>query len=272
LIYEQINNPRGYSSGVADRRRRLAGALGELLLILCSFFMLPGYFPRRLVIGTRRHPPKPVLLVHGYSRNPLDFLLMMWRLYRDGYGPVAALRLSPVTGTIERFAWLTARELGRLDRPEYPPWTVICHSMGGVVTRLAMREFSMGKRIRLLVTLGSPHFGSKLAAFGLGKGIAQLRDGGGLLERLNQTPWELSQVSVLSIRSDNDELVLPSRSSELPPPAQNAALSSPGHLSLMWSGEAYRLIRAAEQQAREQSNARIIQPAVAASSSRAAAC
>jgi predicted alpha/beta hydrolase family esterase len=240
--YERVNAPDGFDPQATSPGDRAAGMLLEWAVAALTPLLIPGYRLPTLVLGRRTGKRRPVMLVHGYSRNALDFLLLARDLLRNGYGPVALIRLSPLRGSIESFSRHLAAELNRLHSPEDEPWILICHSMGGIVARLALHEELIQAPVARVITLGTPHQGTKVAAFAAGVCGAQLRPGSLLLKMLNQDPRELSRARFTAVRSSSDQIVLPPRSARLPEPAENILLHGIGHNCLMYAPRARQAV------------------------------
>lgn len=114
-----------------------------------------------------RGAPLPVILVHGlfgFDRVGVpgarfDYFRGIAK-YLEGLGCHAhAVRLPPVGSVPARAAKLVEaiEKLGH-DRVD-----VIAHSLGGLDARYALSRLGLDKRVRSLVTIGTPHRGSPIA-------------------------------------------------------------------------------------------------------------
>ena len=98
----------------------------------------------------------PVICVHGFSQNGSNFWGIRRALYRRGR-PSRALYLGNVGRSLQRYA----PPLRRVLETGEGPVDVVCHSMGGVILRIVLRDNpEFAARIRRVVTLGSPHRGT----------------------------------------------------------------------------------------------------------------
>ena len=204
---------------------------------------------------TRIHPESgapPVLLLHGYGCNSGYWSHLVPRLDAAGISH-ASVDLEPLTGDIDGYAPLVERAVDALlaatgaDRV-----TIVAHSMGGLVARAWMRACGTD-RVARLITLGTPHHGTCLAAFGLGLNAAQMRRaaegraaqgraaaGRAACDEPPECAWlrtlaggedAAARALVTSIFSHHDNIVAPQTSSELPG-ARNLAFGGVGHVAL----------------------------------------
>ena len=210
--------------------------LGSLRLFLEEFMssmLYANWNGPRAVPRTRIHPgakAPPVLLLHGYGCNSGYWCQLVRRLDAAGISH-ASLDLEPVTGDIDGYAQLVQHAVEALCRASGAPRvTVVAHSMGGLVARAWMRAYGAAPVARL-VTLGTPHHGTSLAAFGLGKNAAQMRRTSGWLQALAASESAATRALITSIYTHHDNIIAPQTSSELPG-ARNLAFGGVGHVAL----------------------------------------
>jgi triacylglycerol lipase len=126
---------------------------------------LSGVLP---VPGTlERGPPRPVVLVHGlfgFDRIGVpgarfDYFRGIAR-HLDSLGCHAhAVRLPLAASVPDR-----ARELvAAIEALPHPRIDLIAHSLGGLDARYALCHLGLARRVRSLVTVGTPHHGTPLA-------------------------------------------------------------------------------------------------------------
>jgi len=145
----------------------------------------------------------PVLLVPGYGGGTVGLEVMASRLRRDGREVTVVPLAGDGTGDLHAQAAVLQRAVESTDTPSVD---VVGYSAGGVIVRLWARAYDGGSMARRIVTLGSPHHGSGLAA--LARVLAprscpmacrQLATGSGLLRQLNsgdETPEGPAWVSI----------------------------------------------------------------------------
>ena len=198
--------------------------------------------PLALLHGLVFPPLRPlegpaVVLVHGYLRNPMVMWLMAWRLRRRGFPYVTALSLGRTLDPIEE---QSGRLLARLrvvgETAGSFPILAVGHSLGGVVLRHALARED-APPCDLLVTLGTPHRGTRLAHFAPGTSAAQLRPSSTFLRALPMPPSQ-----VVAIASDLDNVVLPAESALLEP--DEGPTHRCGHLSLCYDGAVFTEVSA----------------------------
>ena len=181
----------------------------------------------------RRVGPRPIILVHGYAMNRANFLLMARRVARAGLGPVFGFEYWSLGRTSK-----AARRLARyVDRVREATGServdLIGHSLGGVVSRYYVVLGGGASRVRNLITIGTPHRGTDVSGFGLGRSSRELYPDSSLLNRLDAARLP-ADVRCTAIWSRSDALV---------PGAGNAHLTGVeeiiyddlGHLSMLTS-------------------------------------
>lgn len=231
------------------RAWRLALQLGRFgRLMLASPFSDPALAsdPARL----------RVLLLCGWGTTPGTMSLMARRLARDGFAPLifdhggALGRIN--TDSVERLASRLHLMIEALCSADPRRVAIVGHSLGGIVGRCLLARPGGAGRVQCLVTMGSPHRGSPLAALlcrtPVGRCSAGLRDicpGSELLTRLAAEPLP-QQVEITSIYSETDrhcprpsaELAL--RAGELH--ARNVSAGEVGHEALVVDEAVYALV------------------------------
>ena len=139
---------------------------------------------------------------------------------------------------------LAARVKEICDGTSHQRVVLVCHSMGGLVARAWIARRGGAARVAKLITLGSPHHGTELARFGVGHNVRQMRYGNEWLSTLAADELGMGAGhTVVSISTENDNLVYPPESADLPG-ARNIRLKGVGHVSLQFSAAAADLIAA----------------------------
>ena len=178
----------------------------------------------------------PVLLVHGYLCNRGIWGPMRRGLEASGV-PAYTHDLEPVYAGIDDYVpALAARIEDVCAQSGATQLALVGHSMGGLVARAYLRAHGPA-RVARLITLGTPHHGTRSAPFGLGENARQMRVGSDWLQKLaRDEAGAPARIPVTSIYTENDNVVVPAASSVLPD-AENVALSGLGHVSLAFDGE-----------------------------------
>jgi triacylglycerol lipase len=111
---------------------------------------------------------------------------------------------------------------------------VIGHSMGGLVARYYVQRLGGDAHVHTLVTLGTPHQGTRAARL-FPRGVCQqLTPGSDVVKELTE-PAPGCQTRFVSFWSDNDALISPKQAAVLDHPdlsARNILVHGVGHMSL----------------------------------------
>lgn len=158
----------------------------------------------------------PVLMVHGiwdrgsiFSRLRRPFEAAGRRVVAPDLTPCDARHgLRPLAEQLET---VVAREFSAGERID-----LVGFSMGGIVARLWLQELGGVARVRRLVTVASPHHGTRSAHLYWGGGARDMRPGSALLRELNDGVRVLAGVPWLSIYTRLDLMILPPCSSRPP--------------------------------------------------------
>ncbi len=134
-------------------------ALSRVILLQLPWATTPPV----LLPPTVSTPRLPVLLVHGYLCNHRVWDVMVSRLRSAGH-PVLALDLEPLFASIDSYAPLIDHAVAALRRQTgAEKIALIGHSMGGLAIRAWMRRHGSDQVARI-ITLGTPHAGTQIAA------------------------------------------------------------------------------------------------------------
>ena len=172
----------------------------------------------------------PVLLVHGYLCNSGYWRPLSALFKRAGISHLA-LDMEPLGASIDELAAQVQAGVERLCAGTGSRQVVMVgHSMGGLVARAWVRRYG-GDRAARIITLASPHQGSKLARFAPGRNGAQMRYGSAWLRDLAAADANLQRELFISIYSVHDNMVAPQNSSHFPP-ARNLVFGGIGHVAL----------------------------------------
>jgi triacylglycerol lipase len=182
----------------------------------------------------------PVLLVHGYQCNRGTWLWQRARLERAGW-TVATLNLNPVFASIDNYGEQIAQRIEEVCAATGAAQVVLVGiSMGGLAARACLRSHGT-VRVAKLVTLGSPHHGSRLAKFGAGINARQMEPDSAWLATLErEAPLPACAVSA---RSLFDNYVMP-QDSPLLAGSRDVLLGPVGHLTMAFSSAVTRLLLA----------------------------
>ena len=219
------------------RTRALVEALREIGWAAVTQPLLPLFYfvGRRLARGTGT----PVVVVHGYTQNRVDFLGLARACARAGLGPVYGVNypwFSSVHANAQRLARFCDRVrretgAGRVD--------LVAHSLGGLVSMEYLHDAGPA-HVRRLVTIASPHAGVAWRGPIVGTAGPQMRRGSPFLVEL---ATRAVPVPCLSVYSTHDNVVHPPATSMLAKRgARDHAVAHVGHLSILFDPEVARAV------------------------------
>jgi len=252
--------PAGPRSAVHARLRSLVspaaltGSLTELAWVGAHALLYPlGTRTERLQLDARYRPGTqppaaralfaadplaariPVVLVHGLVDNRSVFAVMRRSLRRRGFAQVCSWNYSPLLRDVESAAEALGRHIERVCRETgHDRVHVVGHSLGGLVARYLVQRLGGDERVESLVTLGTPHGGSRWAHVLPTPLIRQLRPGSPLIQEL-AAPAPGCRTRVTAVYSDLDQMVVPSAAGRCDHPdlqARNVLIRGVGHMSL----------------------------------------
>jgi pimeloyl-ACP methyl ester carboxylesterase len=116
---------------------------------------------------------------------------------------------------------------------------LVCHSMGGVVSRMYLQELGGHRRVERCITLGTPHRGTYNAYWIPARVGRELRPDSPLIKRLSISRDQSASVRFTSIVAGSDNIVIPRVFS-----ANEETIHVPdlGHLGLMFSPTVFRAV------------------------------
>lgn len=204
--------------------------------LLCQVFQLkcqPVVVGREVVI----------VLVPGYLMNAGCMWVLKWRLERDGFTVRVfepGEKLSPIDNQARRLSTFID---SIIPADHEPMLTLIGHSMGGLVCRQYAAKYNHSQpEVHQLITLGTPHCGTRLWSAGIGAVVRDMRPGSSFLVQLDECSSEVYPTRRFSISSDFDELIIPNEHADYPG-AEQQRVHHIGHFRLVLNSHVYELIR-----------------------------
>ncbi|CAL9460816.1 esterase/lipase family protein [Streptomyces pilosus] len=178
----------------------------------------------------------PVVLLHGFIDNRSVFLLLRRSLSQHGRQQIESLNYSPLTCDIRIAAELLGRHIEQVcERTGSRRVDVVGHSLGGLIARYYVQRLGGDTRVRTLVTLGTPHAGTRVAPLANAHPIVrQMRPGSPVLEELAR-PAPGCRTHFVAFWSDLDHIMDPLETACIEHPdltAVNIRVSGVGHLAL----------------------------------------
>ncbi|MGY2081120.1 esterase/lipase family protein [Modestobacter sp. SYSU DS0657] len=177
----------------------------------------------------------PVVLVHGLVDNRSVFAIMRRGLRRRGFAQVCSWNYGPLVRDVAGAAEALGRHVERVcSETGHERVHVVGHSLGGLIARYLVQRLGGDARVESLVTLGTPHGGSRWAHVLPTPLIRQLRPGSPLLRELAR-PAPGCRTPVTAVYSDLDQVVVPSTAGRCEHPdlrVRNVLVRGVGHMSL----------------------------------------
>lgn len=213
--YENAWSARG--RGAKLKWMLLSGMLSSIASMTFIMFSYPLGLLRRFWEPGEISADQPVIiLAHGLYHNASAWLLFRRRLRKAGFKNIFVMSYGSFFTSFEK----TVGKLGKFvadvsqavpGRPVY----LIGHSLGGLLSRVYAERAVSGAIPAAVITMGSPHQGSKLAAFGPGKLASSLLYRGPLFTGLEPGP-ALVPFAGVAFFSPVDNMVLPSEALRVP--------------------------------------------------------
>ncbi|MET8497643.1 lipase family alpha/beta hydrolase [Streptomyces microflavus] len=194
----------------------------------------PGTHPNRLPGSLAAE--RPVVLLHGFIDNRSVFVLLRRTLARHGRRHLASLNYSPLTRDLRTAAGLLGRHVEEVcARTGQREVDIVGHSLGGLIARYYVQRLGGDRRVRTLVTLGTPHGGTAVApGAGIHPIVRQMRGRSALIEELRR-PAPGCRTRFVSFWSELDQVMVPVGTACVDHPdldAVNVRVTGIGHLAL----------------------------------------
>lgn len=181
----------------------------------------------------------PILLVHGVMDNRSVFARLRRGLHRRGFDRVRTVNYPVYIRDVRKAAIRLAAEVEALATDTgYERIHVIGHSLGGLIARYYVQRLGGDARVHTLVTLGTPHGGSRLAAMAPPGILRQLRPGSDLIAELAE-PAPDCRTRFVALWAELDEMVHPRSAARIEHPdllCRNVAVKGVGHLAMPSDG------------------------------------
>lgn len=230
--YETLNTP---DERIPSPKPGPVVCVRQYLASLAGYFLCVGVLPFGLFL--RRWVEKggdaqPVICIHGLNNNAAVWLWLSRRMDREGYS-VSTYSYFSLFVSLERVIAGLDAHIRKVEAafPGKKP-LLVCHSLGGLLARHWLDIGDNRERLSGLVTLGTPHRGSKLAALAPGRLAANIVPGSAFLAALSAArPLPFPCTALVS---PTDEAVLPA-SGLLPPEGWTMRVTArAGHFGMLF--------------------------------------
>lgn len=172
----------------------------------------------------------PVVLVHGYICNHRVWDDVIKALRQAGHS-VLAVDLEPLFASIDDYSPIIAQAVTDLQTATGASQVaLIGHSMGGLAIRAWMRSEGTS-RVAQVITLGTPHQGTRLVKLPLTANTAQMVWQSDWLRQLQASETPTTRALMHVVLSTHDNIVYPQREQSLPG-VQVTEFNGLGHLEL----------------------------------------
>jgi pimeloyl-ACP methyl ester carboxylesterase len=200
-------------------------------------------------------PRPPVILLHGFGTSSAVTTPLARYLRRELGRPVIRVplggRLPIHLGDVRRSAARVQAEIERRAADSgFPYVDVVGHSLGGLVATYLLKALDRGRRVRRVITLGTPHRGTPAALLGalllgfFSRAIWQMIPGSPLLRQLAKLPVPAGS-EIVAVASDADNLVPgPFARPHGMPRLRCTGVSGLGHVEFLTSPLSFRLVEA----------------------------
>lgn len=202
---------------MSPSRRLLLQAVALIAVLLVAGALLSRVRSGDAVEGAPQTQPGPVLLVPGYGGATRSLESLAVTLRAAGRTAIVVPLPDEGTGDLRESAALLDAAANAAGGPSVD---LLGYSAGGVVARIWAADHP--ERVRRVVTLGSPHHGTRVAAVAaaLAPGACppacqQLVPGSRLLDELNEGDETPDGPQWMSVWTKQDETVTPPESARL---------------------------------------------------------
>lgn len=175
------------------------------------FLVAPSCCPKPPVAASP--PTRRVVLVHGFMETGSTFKTLQRRLEKRGFECYTPRLLhNDGRGGLENLAVHLKQDIDAKFGPQ-EPISIVAFSMGGLVSRHYLQNLGGAARCKNLITVSSPHNGTKAAWIYPSQGAKEMRPGSSFLTNLHSTQGNLEKIQVASYRTPLDLVILPPTSS-----------------------------------------------------------
>ena len=196
---------------------------------------------------------RPILLLYGFGSTRRTLRIMELRLRRRLDRCVFSLNLGGYRDTLNtsgiiNLAKLVDEKVETICRRyDIQDIDIVAHSKGGLIARYYVKRLNGARRVRHLVTLGTPHRGTWVATAALpalgwwARSLWQMTPISPFIRDLQKGPWPAG-VRFTSIASTADWLAPPFRARiELLPgePTRNISVDHVAHNAMLYSKEVF---------------------------------
>lgn len=237
--YETANGPHlaRLNSRYGRRLPRLfmVGVLSSFFSSLVTMVTYPlGFLSKGTGRKGAESPGPRLILIHGLYHNDSAWILLQRRLRRAGFSNMTTLSYSSFRHTFWELSEQINQRILKSTDSESGPVVLIGHSLGGLLASAFARNPAGKGTVAGLVTLGSPHRGSKLAVMGCGPLARDLVFEGEIVRELAKRP-PTGDFPRIALRSLLDNMVLPNDALDPSEPGWTVMETDPvSHVAMLY--------------------------------------
>jgi triacylglycerol lipase len=184
--------------------------------------------------GVTSAPPKRgVVFLHGFFCNRALWTPYMQALAAQGHAHIA-LTMEPAFGSIDAYTSQIDRAVEQINQATGLPPILVGHSMGGLAARAWLRAANDDTRVHQIITIGTPHGGTWLAASSHARNGQQMRLNSDWLQALAAQETPARRAKFVCWMSNCDNIVFPVSNAHLEF-AQNCTDHGHGHVQLAFT-------------------------------------
>ncbi|MFC1850175.1 esterase/lipase family protein [candidate division CSSED10-310 bacterium] len=152
----------------------------------------------------------PILFIHGWGASSSNFLYLASSLMKKGFIHQEFFNYASFRQDIETSARQLSEAVNEvLNKYNCQQLILICHSMGGLVARYYIQALAADQKIGPIITLGSPHSGTRLGYIGFGDAARQMSPSSKFILGLKDIEEKSFKQAFYSLWSPIDAAIIP---------------------------------------------------------------
>jgi triacylglycerol lipase len=174
-----------------------------------------------------------VVFLHGFFCNRALWTPYMQALAAQGHAHIS-LTMEPAFASIDAYTGQIDRAVVQITHATGLPPILVGHSMGGLAARAWLRAANDDSRAHQIITIGTPHGGTWLAASSQARNGQQMRQSSDWLQALAAQETPARRAKFVCWMSNCDNIVFPVSNAHLEF-AQNCTDHGHGHVQLAFT-------------------------------------
>lgn len=212
-------------------------------VLVRPFSLVQKYWDKPLTPLLPGQDGPPLLMLHGLYHDNSAWILMRRHLHKAGFSRVHMLHYPAVRSKLEDLPQYLEKAVAELEQlyPGEKP-LLVGHSLGGLVIRAWMAQDGNQTRAAGVLTLGTPHRGSKVGAMAIGSLGRSLIPSCPFFAELAKRE-QPAAIPCVALATQGDTMVLPLQ--DLVPVTPNwefRLTSLTSHLGMLFSPAVHRMV------------------------------